>query len=57
VPASHTINPVPPSTPALQERRISCEEALQHPWFDENPKPKDRALMPTFPATGADRRR
>jgi cell division cycle 2-like protein len=33
------------------ERRISCEEALDHPWFREQPLPKDRALMPTFPAT------
>ncbi|KAL4459167.1 hypothetical protein ABPG75_014032 [Micractinium tetrahymenae] len=33
------------------ERRISCEEALEHPWFREHPLPKDRALMPTFPAT------
>lgn len=33
------------------ERRMSCEEAQDHPWFREHPLPKDRALMPTFPAT------
>ncbi|PSC74284.1 cyclin-dependent kinase G-2-like isoform X1 [Micractinium conductrix] len=33
------------------ERRISCEDALEHPWFSDHPLPKDRALMPTFPAT------
>ncbi|KAL4427156.1 hypothetical protein ABPG77_001160 [Micractinium sp. CCAP 211/92] len=33
------------------ERRMSCEEALDHAWFREHPLPKDRALMPTFPAT------
>ncbi len=36
---------------SLQERRISAEEALEHPWFREHPLPKDMALMPTFPAT------
>jgi cell division cycle 2-like protein len=30
-------------------RRISAEEALSHPWFDELPPPKERALMPTMP--------
>ena len=39
------------AVPSPQERRISCEEALDHPWFREQPLPKDRALMPTFPAT------
>ncbi len=44
--------PHPTAAPRLsQERRISCEEALDHPWFREQPLPKDRALMPTFPAT------
>ncbi|EFN53586.1 hypothetical protein CHLNCDRAFT_56262 [Chlorella variabilis] len=33
------------------ERRISCADALDHPWFREHPLPKDKALMPTFPAT------
>lgn len=37
--------------PPLQERRISCADALDHPWFREHPLPKDKALMPTFPAT------
>lgn len=41
----------PPPLSPVQERRISCEEALDHPWFREQPLPKDRALMPTFPAT------
>lgn len=43
----------PPCCPccAPQERRMSCEEALDHAWFREHPLPKDRALMPTFPAT------
>lgn len=41
----------PPHFSLVQERRISCEEALDHPWFREQPLPKDRALMPTFPAT------
>jgi len=30
-------------------RRISCEQALSHPWFSEVPLPKDKALMPTRP--------
>ncbi len=33
------------------ERRLSCAEALEHPWFAEAPLPKDAALLPTFPAT------
>ncbi|KAL4854151.1 Cyclin-dependent kinase G-2 [Chlorella vulgaris] len=33
------------------EKRISCEEALDHAWFREHPLPKDKALMPTFPST------
>ena len=37
--------------PPPQERRISCADALDHPWFREQPLPKDRALMPTFPST------
>lgn len=41
--------PVCPPSPAVQEKRISCEEALHHPWFREHPLPKDSALMPTFP--------
>lgn len=30
------------------EQRISAKEALQHPYFTEYPKPKDRESMPTF---------
>eukprot|EP00299_Pterocystis_sp_00344_P012501 c6008_g1_i2.p1 GENE.c6008_g1_i2~~c6008_g1_i2.p1 ORF type:complete len:381 (+),score=75.10 c6008_g1_i2:480-1622(+) len=33
------------------ENRISAKEALQHPYFDEPPKPKLPSQMPTFPET------
>jgi cell division cycle 2-like protein len=33
------------------EKRISAQEALDHPWFREHPLPKDPAMMPTFPGT------
>lgn len=33
--------------------RITAAAALQHPWFQETPKPKTRAFMPTFPSTSA----
>lgn len=29
-------------------KRLSAEDALQHPWFSEHPLPKDKRLMPTF---------
>lgn len=29
--------------------RITAEEALRHPWFDEFPRATEQALMPTFP--------
>jgi len=32
------------------QRRLSAEEALEHPWFQEVPLPKDKALMPTMPS-------
>ena len=48
-PAPPPVSSPPP--PPLQERRISCADALDHPWFREQPLPKDRALMPTFPST------
>lgn len=35
------------------ERRLTAAEALEHPWFREQPTPKDPALMPTFPETNA----
>ena len=35
----------------MQEKRLTCAQALDHPWFREHPLPKDRELMPTFPAT------
>jgi cell division cycle 2-like protein len=31
--------------------RITAEEALQHPYFKESPLPKNKLMMPTFPAT------
>jgi len=33
------------------EKRISAQQALEHPWFREHPLPKDPAMMPTFPGT------
>lgn len=34
-------------------KRISAEEALDHPWFQEAPRPKAKEYMPTFPSTSA----
>jgi hypothetical protein len=31
-------------------QRITAEQALNHEWFKEVPLPKDKELMPTFPA-------
>jgi cell division cycle 2-like protein len=31
--------------------RITADEALKHPWFRESPLPKNKMMMPTFPAT------
>jgi len=31
------------------EKRISAQDALDHPWFDEHPRPKAKELMPTYP--------
>ena len=31
-------------------QRISCEEALQHNWFQETPIAKEPHMMPTFPS-------
>lgn len=31
-------------------KRISVQEALEHPYFSEAPRPQDPALMPTFPS-------
>ncbi|EFA74779.1 putative protein serine/threonine kinase [Heterostelium album PN500] len=33
------------------EKRITAAEALEHPYFKENPPPRDTALMPIFPTT------
>ncbi|KAK9902816.1 hypothetical protein WJX75_007237 [Coccomyxa subellipsoidea] len=30
-------------------RRLTAEEALSHRWFSEQPLPKERTLMPTYP--------
>ncbi|KAJ3357793.1 hypothetical protein HDU83_002921 [Entophlyctis luteolus] len=37
--------------------RISAAEALRHPYFTENPPPKDPSLFPTFPSKNAGERR
>ncbi|KND03667.1 uncharacterized protein SPPG_08910 [Spizellomyces punctatus DAOM BR117] len=39
------------------EKRITAEEALRHPYFTENPLPKDPSLFPTFPSKGAGEKR
>ncbi|TPX68509.1 hypothetical protein SpCBS45565_g03076 [Spizellomyces sp. 'palustris'] len=39
------------------EQRITAEEALRHPYFTENPLPKDPSLFPTFPSKGAGEKR
>ena len=31
-------------------QRTSCSKALEHPWFDENPRPFDPSMLPTWPA-------
>jgi cell division cycle 2-like protein len=35
----------------MQDKRISADEALNHPWFKEHPLPKDPSMMPTFKST------
>ena len=39
------------------ERRITAAEALRHPYFSDEPLPRDIALMPTWPSTHAFERR
>ncbi|KAL3511414.1 hypothetical protein ACH5RR_030815 [Cinchona calisaya] len=39
------------------EKRITAEDALNHPWFREVPLPKSKEFMPTFPAQHAQDRR
>lgn len=34
-------------------QRITAEEALNHPWFQEVPLAKSKEFMPTFPAQHA----
>lgn len=31
------------------KKRITAAEALRHPWFEEEPRPKDPSLFPTWP--------
>ena len=31
-------------------KRIFASKALEHTWFQENPKPKPQHLMPTYPS-------
>lgn len=39
-------------------RRPDAAEVLEHPWFSEDPKPKNAAMFPTFPSkAGRERRR
>ncbi|KZV39976.1 cyclin-dependent kinase G-2 [Dorcoceras hygrometricum] len=39
------------------DKRITAEDALNHPWFREVPLPKSKEFMPTFPAQHAQDRR
>ncbi|XP_075494977.1 cyclin-dependent kinase G-2 [Primulina tabacum] len=39
------------------DKRMTAEEALNHPWFLEVPLPKSKEFMPTFPAQHAQDRR
>lgn len=39
-------------------RRPDAKEILEHPWFQEDPRPKSTAMFPTFPSkAGQERRR
>ncbi|KAF3926200.1 hypothetical protein ABW21_db0207364 [Orbilia brochopaga] len=40
------------------DRRITAEDALTHPYFSEDPKPKSEEMFPTFPSrAGQEKRR
>ncbi|KAJ1919426.1 hypothetical protein H4219_002018 [Mycoemilia scoparia] len=39
------------------KQRITAEEALQHPYFNESPLPKDPSMLPTWPAKSAGEQR
>ncbi|KAH8548142.1 kinase-like domain-containing protein [Umbelopsis sp. PMI_123] len=39
------------------KKRISAEEALNHPYFSESPAPKDPAMFPTWPSKGSGEKR
>ena len=48
------VAPIMPSDPLAAEAHALTQiakEALEHPYFSEQPPPKDHALMPTFPST------
>ena len=32
------------------KQRMNCEQALRHRWFEENPRPIDPSMFPTWPA-------
>lgn len=34
-------------------KRITAEEALNHPYFSESPAPQDPSLFPTWPSKGS----
>jgi len=38
-------------------KRISAAEALQHPYFKEDPKPKHPEFFPSFPSKGSGEKR
>ncbi|KXS16085.1 Pkinase-domain-containing protein [Gonapodya prolifera JEL478] len=38
-------------------RRITAEEAMRHPWFEEDPLPKDPSQFPTWPSVASGERR
>src|SRR5271170_2429793 len=38
-------------------KRISASEALQHPYFKEDPKPKHPEFFPSFPSKGSGEKR
>lgn len=31
-------------------KRITAQEALEHPFFEESPRPQHPSMMPTFPS-------
>jgi cell division cycle 2-like protein len=39
------------------DQRISASEALEHPYFKEDPKPKHPEFFPSFPSKGSGEKR